>query len=187
MERAKGQIQRWQPLLPNLRRVNEAAIAPPPVQEPAAVTPHGGFRGGKSQQWLRYPISATSGSVRGRVATSPPTWHSTVAARPDGGRKRIHRQVGRGHRRMPACRPRRRSSAAPGTAARVPALAGRSRAGRRPSACRPGITRRRAPDNADEDGGEGSGPRYGARRQSQFRRQDGPDRLRSWSEPRLPP
>jgi hypothetical protein len=33
-------------------------IAPPPVlpEEPAAVTPHGGFRGGKSQQWLRYPI-----------------------------------------------------------------------------------------------------------------------------------
>ena len=34
-------------------------IAPPPVlpEEPAAVTPHGGFRGGKSQQWLRYPIN----------------------------------------------------------------------------------------------------------------------------------
>ena len=59
MEQAKGQTQRWQSLLPNLRRVNEAAIAPPPVlpEEPAAVTPHGGFRGGKSQQWLRYPIN----------------------------------------------------------------------------------------------------------------------------------
>jgi hypothetical protein len=34
-------------------------IAPPPVlpEEPAAVTPHGGIRGGKSQQWLRYPIN----------------------------------------------------------------------------------------------------------------------------------
>jgi hypothetical protein len=54
MEQAKGQTQRWQPLLPNLWRVNEAAIAPPPVlpEEPAAVTPHGGFRGDKSQQWL---------------------------------------------------------------------------------------------------------------------------------------
>jgi hypothetical protein len=32
-------------------------INPPPVlpEEPTAVTPHGGFRGGKSQQWLRYP------------------------------------------------------------------------------------------------------------------------------------
>ena len=59
MEQAKGQTLCWQPLLPNLRRVNEAAIAPPPVlpEEPAAVTPHGGFRGGKSQQWLRYPIN----------------------------------------------------------------------------------------------------------------------------------
>jgi hypothetical protein len=41
--------------------VNEAAIAPPPVlpEEPAAVTPHGGICGGKSQQWLRYPINAS--------------------------------------------------------------------------------------------------------------------------------
>ena len=32
-------------------------INPPPVlpEEPTAVTPHGGFCGGKSQQWLRYP------------------------------------------------------------------------------------------------------------------------------------
>jgi hypothetical protein len=32
-------------------------IKPPQVlpEEPTAVTPHGGFCGGKSQQWLRYP------------------------------------------------------------------------------------------------------------------------------------
>ncbi len=32
-------------------------INPPQVlpEEPTAVTPHGGFCGGKSQQWLRYP------------------------------------------------------------------------------------------------------------------------------------
>src|ERR1700686_1865356 len=32
-------------------------MPPPPVlpEEPTAVTPHGGFCGGKSQQWLRYP------------------------------------------------------------------------------------------------------------------------------------
>ena len=32
-------------------------IHPPQVrpEEPTAVTPHGGFCGGKSQQWLRYP------------------------------------------------------------------------------------------------------------------------------------
>jgi len=67
MEQAKGRTQRWQPLLPNLLRVNEAAIAPPPVlpEEPAAVTPHGGFRGGKSQQWLRYPINADGTALYG--------------------------------------------------------------------------------------------------------------------------
>jgi hypothetical protein len=34
-------------------------INPPQVlpEEPTAVTPHGGFCGGKSQQWLRYPTS----------------------------------------------------------------------------------------------------------------------------------
>ena len=34
-------------------------INPPPVlpEEPTAVTPHGGFCGGKSQQWLRYPTN----------------------------------------------------------------------------------------------------------------------------------
>jgi len=34
-------------------------INPPQVlpEEPTAVTPHGGFCGGKSQQWLRYPTN----------------------------------------------------------------------------------------------------------------------------------
>src|SRR3954447_4524416 len=31
-EQAKGRTLRWQPLLPNLRRVNEAAINPPQVR-----------------------------------------------------------------------------------------------------------------------------------------------------------
>ena len=66
---AKGQTQRWQSLLPNLRRVNEAAIAPPQVrpEEPAAVTPHGGIRGGESQQWLRYPTKLHAGIGGGGV------------------------------------------------------------------------------------------------------------------------
>src|SRR3954464_16006276 len=66
-EQAKGRTLRWQPLLPNLRRVNEAASNPPQVrpEEPIAVTPHGGICGGKSQQWLSYRQSRTSGSVRG--------------------------------------------------------------------------------------------------------------------------
>jgi hypothetical protein len=44
-------------------------INPPQVlpEEPTAVTPHGGFCGGKSQQWLRYPTSRTSGSVRAKA------------------------------------------------------------------------------------------------------------------------
>jgi hypothetical protein len=56
---AKGQTQRWQPLQPNLARVNEAAIDPPRVlsEEPTAVTPHGGICGGESQQWLSYPTN----------------------------------------------------------------------------------------------------------------------------------
>src|SRR5258706_7727720 len=56
----KGQTQRWQPLQPTLERVNEAArIDPPQVlsEEPTAVTPHGGFCGGESQQWLSYPTN----------------------------------------------------------------------------------------------------------------------------------
>src|SRR5271165_2898422 len=54
---AKGRTQRWQPLQPNLARVNEAVIDPPRVlsEEPTAVTPHGGICGGESQQWLSYP------------------------------------------------------------------------------------------------------------------------------------
>src|SRR5271166_3481539 len=54
---AKGRTQRWQPLQPNLARVNEAVIDPPRVlsEEPTAVTPHGGIRGGESQQRLSNP------------------------------------------------------------------------------------------------------------------------------------
>jgi len=48
-------------------------IAPPPVlpEEPAKVTPHGGFRRGKSQQWLRYPINPHAASTWRRLET----WH----------------------------------------------------------------------------------------------------------------
>jgi hypothetical protein len=45
-------------------------IAPPPVlpEEPAAVTPHGGICGGKSQQWLRYLSNLHAGfCLGGRV------------------------------------------------------------------------------------------------------------------------
>jgi len=36
-----------------------AMIDPPQVlsEEPTAVTPHGGFCGGESQQWLSYPTN----------------------------------------------------------------------------------------------------------------------------------
>jgi hypothetical protein len=42
-------------------------INPPPVlpEEPTAVTPHGGFCGGKSQQWLRYPTKPHAGICAG--------------------------------------------------------------------------------------------------------------------------
>src|SRR5271157_5547672 len=67
---AKGQTQRWQPLQPNLARVNEAAIDRPRVlsEEPTAVTPHGGICGGESQQWLSYPttVHAAIGRVCGQ-------------------------------------------------------------------------------------------------------------------------
>ena len=52
---AKGQTQRWQPLQPNLERVNEVNSPQVLSEEPTAVTPHGGFCGGESQQWLSYP------------------------------------------------------------------------------------------------------------------------------------
>ena len=81
---AKGQTQRWQSLQPNLTRVNEAArlIDPPRVlsEEPTAVTPHGGFCGGESQQWLSHPTNLhvrfdERGRERGRCrmaqATAP--------------------------------------------------------------------------------------------------------------------
>src|SRR6266567_2886626 len=49
-------------------------INPPQVlpEEPTAVTPHGGFCGGKSQQWLRYPtnphVRICAGGVRRRTS-----------------------------------------------------------------------------------------------------------------------
>src|SRR5258705_342847 len=55
-----GSMYTRKPLQPNLERVNEAArIEPPQVlsEEPTAVTPHGGFCGGESQQWLSYPTN----------------------------------------------------------------------------------------------------------------------------------
>jgi hypothetical protein len=54
---AKGQTQRWQPLQPNLARVNEAAIDPPRVLLKSPLPPHGGICGGESQQWLSYPTN----------------------------------------------------------------------------------------------------------------------------------
>ena len=54
---AKGQTQRWQPLQPNLERVNEVNSPQVLSEEPIAVTPHGGFCGGESQQWLSYPTN----------------------------------------------------------------------------------------------------------------------------------
>jgi hypothetical protein len=71
---AKGQTQRWQPLRPNLERVNEAArIDPPQVlsEEPTAVTPHGGFCGGESQQWLSYPTNLPVRFDERSVKTGP--------------------------------------------------------------------------------------------------------------------
>jgi hypothetical protein len=49
-------------------------INPPQVlpEEPTAVTPHGGFCGGKRQQWLRYPtnplVRICAGGVRRRTS-----------------------------------------------------------------------------------------------------------------------
>jgi hypothetical protein len=63
-------------------------INPPQVlpEEPTAVTPHGGFCGGKSQQWLRYPtnplVRICAGGVRQR--TSLPA-NATPPAQAEGG------------------------------------------------------------------------------------------------------
>jgi hypothetical protein len=42
-------------------------IDPPQVrpEEPTAVTPHGGIRGGESQQWLSYPTKPHAGICAG--------------------------------------------------------------------------------------------------------------------------
>ena len=73
-------------------------IAPPPVlpEEPAEVTPHGGFRGGKSQQWLRYPIEPhVRFGGRGGVQPLPDPYRQKEAPNqflhihpPTGGRPR---------------------------------------------------------------------------------------------------
>src|SRR5260370_37080084 len=61
-------------------------INPPQVlpEEPTAVTPHGGFCGGKSQQWLRYPtnplVRICAGGVRRRTSL-PRTVNRLPAAR----------------------------------------------------------------------------------------------------------
>ena len=48
-------------------------IDPPPVlsEEPTAVTPHGGFCGGESQQWLSYPTDLHVRFDEGGVETEP--------------------------------------------------------------------------------------------------------------------
>jgi hypothetical protein len=55
-------------------------INPPQVlpEEPTAVTPHGGFCGGKSQQWLRYPTKPHAGICvggAGQLAPLPAQFH----------------------------------------------------------------------------------------------------------------
>ena len=80
-------------------------IDPPQVrpEEPTAVTPHGGIRGGESQQWLSYPTDLhvrfdergvetgatgdlvrhrqTKGAATDRVDLKPPASHSDSTAR----------------------------------------------------------------------------------------------------------
>ena len=52
-------------------------IKPPQVlpEEPTAVTPHGGFCGGKSQQWLRYPTKPPA-----RICEGEAEWPSYSTA-----------------------------------------------------------------------------------------------------------
>jgi len=52
-------------------------INPPPVlpEEPTAVTPHGGFCGGKKPAMVRYPTKPTSGSGRGDQGNPVPYRH----------------------------------------------------------------------------------------------------------------
>src|SRR5258708_3015670 len=51
-----------------------AMINPPQVlsEEPTAVTPHGGFCGGESQQWLSYPTKLHVRICEGGVERSTP-------------------------------------------------------------------------------------------------------------------
>jgi hypothetical protein len=60
-------------------------INPPQVlpEEPTAVTPHGGFCGGKSQQWLRYPTkphASICGGGAGQLAPLPDQVHCDEGA-----------------------------------------------------------------------------------------------------------
>src|SRR5882672_1636071 len=124
---AKGQTQRWQPLQPNLERVNEAArIDPPQVlsEEPTAVTPHGGICGGESQQWLSYLTNPhvpfdergrETGCCRMAQATAP-VLDSTCARPPHCVEKALRLTPARktGLLSMAAHRPSCRDRRAPG-------------------------------------------------------------------------
>ena len=56
-------------------------INPPQVrpEEPTAVTPHGGIRGGESQQWLSYPtklqVRICGGGAAGDCRLYPTAWY----------------------------------------------------------------------------------------------------------------
>jgi hypothetical protein len=59
-------------------------IAPPPVlpEEPAAVTPHGGFCGGKSQQWLRDPRIRRAAQISAKAISASENWTMTMIELP---------------------------------------------------------------------------------------------------------
>ena len=62
-------------------------INPPQVlpEEPTAVTPHGGFCGGKSQQWLRYPTKPHARICEGESRMAElldRNWHCAARAGP---------------------------------------------------------------------------------------------------------
>jgi len=56
-------------------------IDPPQVrpEEPTAVTPHGGIRGGKSQRWLSYPTKLHVRICEGGVERLAPLLDPTTA------------------------------------------------------------------------------------------------------------
>jgi hypothetical protein len=61
-------------------------IDPPQVrpEEPTAVTPHGGIRGGESQQWLSYP---TKPHARFGGRGGPQPFPTPILAQPDRPKK----------------------------------------------------------------------------------------------------